>query len=374
MTGTRDARPHAARRHRDVDQQPEPVQLSVAALRRRGLSGDRRRHRRRLRAHQGRRRLRHHRRRDRGERRRDRAPRRPLATGPVAAAPPVNTHVPVIQSPSPVIQQGVTLTVTGFAWDSTADTTYSISWERCDAGGCQTISGATGAQYTLRRRGRRPDDRRGQHRHERRRLGLRPLRRDRGGDDGRAALEDAAADLRQRRPRRRHGDRDAGHLERPGRHLRHHRDHALHQRLRPARRANARRTRSPTAIWARSCACARRRPTPAARATVWSARYVGPVISAQAAGARRASLTQRAADARCATRRATHARASAKQAKREGLAAPPGQASRASSSPGPARRRSPRAPRRRRAAPRSRCASRPRCAFPRRRTARCASW
>ena len=31
---------------------------------------------------------------------------------------------------------------------------------------------------------------------------------------------------------------DAGHLERPGRHLRHHRDDALHQRLRPARRAN----------------------------------------------------------------------------------------------------------------------------------------
>ena len=72
-----------------------------------------------------------------------------VATGQVAAAPPVNTHAPVIQSPNPLIQQGLTLTVTGFAWDSTADTSYSISWERCKAGVCQTISGATGSQYTL---------------------------------------------------------------------------------------------------------------------------------------------------------------------------------------------------------------------------------
>jgi hypothetical protein len=70
-------------------------------------------------------------------------------TAPVAAAPPVNTRVPLIQSSSAVIQQGVTLTVAGFAWDSTADTTYSLSWERCTAGACRTISGATGVQYTL---------------------------------------------------------------------------------------------------------------------------------------------------------------------------------------------------------------------------------
>ena len=73
----------------------------------------------------------------------------PLPTAPVAAAPPVNTSVPVIQSPNPLIQQGLTLTVAGFAWTSTADTTYSLSWERCNAGVCRTISGATGAQYTL---------------------------------------------------------------------------------------------------------------------------------------------------------------------------------------------------------------------------------
>ena len=70
-------------------------------------------------------------------------------TGSVAAAPPVITSVPVIQSSSAVIQQGATLTATGFAWDATADTEYSLSWERCDGGGCRTIPGATGAHYTL---------------------------------------------------------------------------------------------------------------------------------------------------------------------------------------------------------------------------------
>jgi subtilisin family serine protease len=68
-------------------------------------------------------------------------------TGPVAAAPPVNTRPPVIESD--VIQQGATLTVTGYAWDAPADTTYGIAWERCDGGGCRPIAGATGAQYTL---------------------------------------------------------------------------------------------------------------------------------------------------------------------------------------------------------------------------------
>jgi hypothetical protein len=70
-------------------------------------------------------------------------------TAPVAAAPPANTHVPVIQSPAGTIQQGVTLTAGGFAWDSTADTVYSLAWLRCDAGGCAAIAGATGNQYTL---------------------------------------------------------------------------------------------------------------------------------------------------------------------------------------------------------------------------------
>jgi hypothetical protein len=69
--------------------------------------------------------------------------------GPVAAAPPVNTGVPVIQSPTGTIQQGVTLTVGGYAWDDKPDTVYSLAWLRCDAGACAPIPGATGAQYTL---------------------------------------------------------------------------------------------------------------------------------------------------------------------------------------------------------------------------------
>jgi hypothetical protein len=67
-------------------------------------------------------------------------------TAAVAAAPPVNTRVPAI---SGTVQQGATLTATGFAWDATADTSYSLAWLRCEAGNCQPISGATGAQYTL---------------------------------------------------------------------------------------------------------------------------------------------------------------------------------------------------------------------------------
>jgi hypothetical protein len=70
-------------------------------------------------------------------------------TDPVAAAPPVNTRVPVIQSPAALIQQGMTLTVSGYAWEATDDTIYGLSWERCAAGVCRTIAGATGGQYTL---------------------------------------------------------------------------------------------------------------------------------------------------------------------------------------------------------------------------------
>src|SRR5205823_14868292 len=55
----------------------------------------------------------------------------------------------VIQAPG-VIAQGVTLTIAGFAWQATADTTYGVSWERCDGGGCRPIDGAPGGDYTLR--------------------------------------------------------------------------------------------------------------------------------------------------------------------------------------------------------------------------------
>ncbi|MBE2315655.1 S8 family serine peptidase [Solirubrobacter sp. CPCC 204708] len=74
---------------------------------------------------------------------------RSAETGAAVAGPPVNTHVPVIQSSSPIIQQGVTLTMTSYTWVATDDTNYSFSWERCDANGCAAIPGATGDRYTL---------------------------------------------------------------------------------------------------------------------------------------------------------------------------------------------------------------------------------
>ena len=84
----RGARPHAQGRHRHVEQHSRPLRVPVAALRRRRLPRDRRRHPGQLPAHQGRRGLRHHRRRHRLERgrlrRRDRGSDRPCrrrATG-----------------------------------------------------------------------------------------------------------------------------------------------------------------------------------------------------------------------------------------------------------------------------------------------------
>jgi hypothetical protein len=67
----------------------------------------------------------------------------------VVPGPPVNTHVPVITSPSPIVQQGVTLSVGGYTWEATRDTVYSLSWERCDVNGCAPIPGATGDRYLL---------------------------------------------------------------------------------------------------------------------------------------------------------------------------------------------------------------------------------
>jgi hypothetical protein len=66
-------------------------------------------------------------------------------TAAVAAAPPVNTARPVIAGAA---AQGATLTASGYAWQATADTSYAVSWERCDASGCRPIPGATGVQYT----------------------------------------------------------------------------------------------------------------------------------------------------------------------------------------------------------------------------------
>mgnify|MGYP001176819520 CR=1 FL=1 len=67
-------------------------------------------------------------------------------TAPAQAGPPVNVQAPVIQGAA---QQGVTLSMTGYTWDATADTAYGFSWERCDGNGCTAIPGATGDRYTL---------------------------------------------------------------------------------------------------------------------------------------------------------------------------------------------------------------------------------
>lgn len=74
---------------------------------------------------------------------------RAAATSAVVPGPPVNSAVPVITSPSPIIQQGVTLSVGGYAWEATPDTVFSLSWERCDANGCTVIPGATSDRYLL---------------------------------------------------------------------------------------------------------------------------------------------------------------------------------------------------------------------------------
>jgi len=74
---------------------------------------------------------------------------RSAPTAVVASGPPVNSAIPVISSPSPIIQQGVTLSVAGYAWEATPDTVFSLSWERCDTNGCVPIAGATGDRYLL---------------------------------------------------------------------------------------------------------------------------------------------------------------------------------------------------------------------------------
>ena len=100
---------------------------------------------------------------------------RSTITGAAIAGPPVNTRIPVIASSSPLIQQGVTLTMTSYAWDATDDTGYSFSWERCDGNGCVAIPGATGDKYTLLAADVGKTDHRRQHRRQRRRHRRRAL-------------------------------------------------------------------------------------------------------------------------------------------------------------------------------------------------------
>jgi hypothetical protein len=70
-----------------------------------------------------------------------------LPTAVVAALPPVNTHIPVL-SPANA-QQGTAVAVTAVTWNTTSDTTFRTSWQRCDTAGasCQTITGATANAY-----------------------------------------------------------------------------------------------------------------------------------------------------------------------------------------------------------------------------------
>ncbi|HEX8066223.1 MAG TPA: hypothetical protein VF520_06835 [Thermoleophilaceae bacterium] len=67
-------------------------------------------------------------------------------TATVAAAPPVNTSLPVI---SGTVQDGQTLTSTTGTWTGTPTISYARQWRRCNASGasCSDISGATGTTY-----------------------------------------------------------------------------------------------------------------------------------------------------------------------------------------------------------------------------------
>ncbi len=68
------------------------------------------------------------------------------ATGVIAAAPPVNTALPVI---SGTARDGQTLITSNGAWSGTPPISYSYQWRRCDAAGaaCADIAGATGGSY-----------------------------------------------------------------------------------------------------------------------------------------------------------------------------------------------------------------------------------
>ena len=121
-------------------------------------------------------------------------------TGPVAAAPPVNTGVPVIQSPSPVIQQGVTLTVGGATWNShlrhdLPPLVGALQRRRVPADQRRHRHPVHAA-----RRGRRLHARGRQHRHNiDGSVSARSAETVGGDADRRPALEDAADDLQQHR-------------------------------------------------------------------------------------------------------------------------------------------------------------------------------
>ena len=69
-------------------------------------------------------------------------------TAPVAAAPPVNTHLPMIMGTA---QVGLLLAETGTTWSATPDTTFTYAWQRCAADGtsCRTVNGVTSGVFLL---------------------------------------------------------------------------------------------------------------------------------------------------------------------------------------------------------------------------------
>ena len=71
-----------------------------------------------------------------------------VVTAVVAAAPPVNTVLPVISGTARDTQ---TLSATTGTWTGTPTITYTYQWQRCDALGaaCQPIAGATASTYVL---------------------------------------------------------------------------------------------------------------------------------------------------------------------------------------------------------------------------------
>ncbi len=68
-------------------------------------------------------------------------------SGVVAAAPPVNTALPVI---SGTVRDGQTLSATNGTWTGTPVISFTYQWRRCDAAGaaCVDIAGATASTYT----------------------------------------------------------------------------------------------------------------------------------------------------------------------------------------------------------------------------------
>ncbi len=70
--------------------------------------------------------------------------------GPVSSLAPIANGQPTIQIDSAMITEGAVLGIQRPTWQTTSDTTYAAGWERCDSSGsnCHAISGANNWQYT----------------------------------------------------------------------------------------------------------------------------------------------------------------------------------------------------------------------------------